>query len=354
MLFYFFLGCELLKNLVLTGFDKIHIIDLDTIDVSNLNRQFLFQKRHVGKSKAQVAKESVLRFKPNAEITALHDTVMNPDYNVDFFSNFDIVLNALDNRAARNHVNRMCLAANIPLIESGTAGYLGQVTLIKKGFTECYECQPKPTQKTYPGCTIRNTPSEPVHCIVWAKHLFNQLFGEFDADNEVSPDTEDPELAGDAGTNATKDTSEEITRTSTREWAKQIDYNPEKLFNKFFNSDIMYLLSMEKLWKKRKPPTPLSWESGVSDEINDEATLPDKRIWGTLECTRIFEKSVTILKERCNASDEVLVWDKDDEAAMDFVTAAANIRSQIFHIPSKSRFDIKSISGKFLFTDYVN
>ena len=38
--------------------------------------------------------------------------------------------------------------------------------------TECYECQPKPAQKTFPGCTIRNTPSEPIHCIVWAKHLF--------------------------------------------------------------------------------------------------------------------------------------------------------------------------------------
>ena len=72
-----------------------------------------------------------------------------------------------------------------------------QVTVIKKGYTECYECQPKPARKSYPGCTIRNTPSEPVHCIVWAKHLFNQLFGEYDDDNEVSPDTEDPELAGE-------------------------------------------------------------------------------------------------------------------------------------------------------------
>ena len=41
-------------------------------------------------------------------------------------------MNALDNKAARNHVNRMCLAADVPLIESGSAGYLGQVTVIKK------------------------------------------------------------------------------------------------------------------------------------------------------------------------------------------------------------------------------
>ena len=43
---------------------------------------------------------------------------------------FALVLNALDNRAARSHVNRMCLAADVPLVESGTAGYLGQVDFI--------------------------------------------------------------------------------------------------------------------------------------------------------------------------------------------------------------------------------
>lgn len=94
------------------------------------------------------------------------------DYGVSFFQRFNVVLNALDNRQARNHVNRMCLTADVPLIESGTAGYNGQVELIKKGMTQCYECTPKAAQKSYPGCTIRNTPSEPIHCIVWAKHLF--------------------------------------------------------------------------------------------------------------------------------------------------------------------------------------
>lgn len=48
------IGCELLKNLVLTGFGEIHIVDLDTIDLSNLNRQFLFRYEHIKKSKAEV------------------------------------------------------------------------------------------------------------------------------------------------------------------------------------------------------------------------------------------------------------------------------------------------------------
>lgn len=51
-------------------------IDLDTIDVSNLNRQFLFHKEHVGKSKAEVARKSALSFNPNVQIKAYHDSIL--------------------------------------------------------------------------------------------------------------------------------------------------------------------------------------------------------------------------------------------------------------------------------------
>ncbi|XP_061577138.1 SUMO-activating enzyme subunit 2 [Cololabis saira] len=351
------IGCELLKNLVLTGFKNIEVIDLDTIDVSNLNRQFLFQKKHVGKSKAQVAKESALQFCPSANITAYHDSVMNPDYNVEFFRKFMLVMNALDNRAARNHVNRMCLAADIPLIESGTAGYLGQVTVIKKGMTECYECQPKPSQKTFPGCTIRNTPSEPIHCIVWAKYLFNQLFGEEDADQEVSPDTADPEAAWKPEEAAARATASEkdgdIKRVSTKEWARSTGYDPVKLFNKLFKDDIMYLLTMDKLWKKRKAPTPLDWkhlEKNVRPQESSASGLKDQQVLGVWGYCQMFQHSVETLRSQLKEMGDggELVWDKDDSPAMDFVTAAANLRMHIFSMNMKSRFDVKSMAGNII------
>jgi ubiquitin-like 1-activating enzyme E1 B len=80
----------------------------------------------------QVAKESAHKFNPNVKIVAYHDNIKDPQFNVAWFQTFGIVFNALDNLDARRHVNKMCLAANVPLIESGTTGFNGQVQVIKK------------------------------------------------------------------------------------------------------------------------------------------------------------------------------------------------------------------------------
>ena len=68
-----------------------------------------------------------------------------------------------------------CLAAGVPLVESGTEGYIGQARAIIKGDDtgfkgfKCYECDPPRKTESYPICTIRNHPDKPVHCIAWAK-----------------------------------------------------------------------------------------------------------------------------------------------------------------------------------------
>lgn len=349
------IGCEILKNLVLSGFQDIEIIDLDTIDVSNLNRQFLFHKEHVGKSKANVARESALSFNPNVKIKAYHDSITTTNYGVSFFQRFQLVLNALDNRAARNHVNRLCLTADVPLIESGTAGYNGQVELIKRGLTQCYECTPKAAQKTFPGCTIRNTPSEPIHCIVWAKHLFNQLFGESNEDEDVSPDTADPEAGAEAGESALASDANEkgnVDRVNTRTWAQQCGYDAEKIFNKLFYDDINYLLSMSNLWKSRTPPNPAKWDALEEDAevAPSDTVLRDQQVLSLTESAKVFAESIAHLKEAFEklAEGDHLVWDKDDKHAMDFVAACANIRAQVFHIARKSRFEIKSMAGNII------
>ena len=72
------------------------------------------------------------RFQPGAKLEAYHANIMDSQFSVDWFAGFNIVFNALDNLAARRHVNRMCLAAGVPLVESGTTGFNGQVQVIEK------------------------------------------------------------------------------------------------------------------------------------------------------------------------------------------------------------------------------
>jgi ubiquitin-like 1-activating enzyme E1 B len=59
------IGCELVKCLSLTGFKHLSVIDLDTIDVSNLNRQFLFRRQHVDMPKSKTLKESICAQNPH-------------------------------------------------------------------------------------------------------------------------------------------------------------------------------------------------------------------------------------------------------------------------------------------------
>eukprot|EP00041_Stephanoeca_diplocostata_P001750 m.21241 g.21241 ORF g.21241 m.21241 type:complete len:671 (+) comp12360_c0_seq2:148-2160(+) len=348
------IGCELLKNLAMCGFGNVELIDLDTIDVTNLNRQFLFQREHVGKSKAIVAGAAIRKMNPSMKINAVHGNIMEDERSTKYFEQFTMVLNALDNIAARNHVNRMCLAAKVPLVESGTAGYVGQVNPIVKG-TECYECTKRSPPKRYPVCTIRNTPSLPIHCIVWAKFLFSQLFGVPDDENDVTPDSADPELA----TEKTDPHSAEPAaaraggRVTVRHFAEEHEYNAHALFKKLFSTDVDALRSMEKLWVKRTAPVVVEYASLTDEDPSPQSSnaqlLPDQQLWSLKKCADVFMASVDALALRLRQDDTTdLEWDKDDEDAMNFVTATSNLRAHVFGIPRKSHFETKSMAGKII------
>ena len=349
------IGCELLKNLVLTSFGSISIIDLDTIDLSNLNRQFLFRHEHIKKPKAIVAKEAAQQFNPKVKLTAYHANIKDPQFNIEWFASFDLVFNALDNLEARRHVNKMCLAADVPLIESGTTGFNGQVQVIKKGKTACYDCNPKTTPKSFPVCTIRSTPSQPIHCIVWAKsYLLPELFGESEEAAEVDT-TEDSENAGEIE-NLRKEAQalKKIRETmGSNDFAKNV-------FDKVFSEDIDRLRKMEDAWKTRKPPEVLSYStleteaSGISPSICSS----DQITWSRNENFAVFKDSLQRLARRfldsqaqalkVGSSGPSIAFDKDDEDTLDLVAAAANLRSDIFSISTRSKFDIKQMAGNII------
>lgn len=174
------LGCEMLKNLALTGFKSIDIIDMDTIDLSNLNRQFLFRRKDVGKPKAEVAAEYVRARLGDADLRITAHFCRIQDRPPEFYRQFSVVVCGLDNIEARRWINALLvglvdLELNnlIPLVDGGTEGFRGQARVILPTLTLCFECSldmisPK---VTYPVCTIANTPRLPEHCIEWASQL---------------------------------------------------------------------------------------------------------------------------------------------------------------------------------------
>ncbi|KAI9056052.1 hypothetical protein LZ554_000983 [Drepanopeziza brunnea f. sp. 'monogermtubi'] len=352
------IGCELLKNLVLSGFGEIHIVDLDTIDLSNLNRQFLFRHEHIKKSKALVAKDAAHKFNPSVKLEAHFANIKDAQFNLDWFKSFAMVFNALDNLDARRHVNKMCLAADIPLIESGTTGFNGQIQVIKKGVTACYDCTPKETPKSFPVCTIRSTPSQPIHCIVWGKsYLLSEIFGASEDESPEMDHSEDSENAKEIE----KLRQEAQALKKIRE-AMGTESFPQLLFDKVYKDDIVRLRSMKEMWKTRRPPEPVDYASvlgkATEAEARKEQILDDgQKIWTLEENVIVFKDSLERLSRRMadmrsstgpGSAEPVITFDKDDDDTLDFVTASANLRSIIFGIETKSRFDIKQMAGNII------
>ncbi|CCK71076.1 E1 ubiquitin-activating protein UBA1 KNAG_0G00180 [Huiozyma naganishii CBS 8797] len=182
------IGCEMLKNWALVGLGSgpqghIVVTDNDSIEKSNLNRQFLFRPRDVGREKAQVAAEAVSKMNPDLQgkITAKVDKV-GPDteniFNDEFWQQLDFVTNALDNVDARTYVDRRCVFYRKPLLESGTLGTKGNTQVIIPRLTESYSSSRDPPEKSIPLCTLRSFPSKIDHTIAWAKSLFQGYFFE--------------------------------------------------------------------------------------------------------------------------------------------------------------------------------
>jgi ubiquitin-like 1-activating enzyme E1 B len=405
------IGCELLKNLALCGFARVSVIDLDTIDVSNLNRQLLFRSNHVGMPKStvacQVATSNLLGTKDGdtkddetssggsaaaaVMYTAMHGNVCDNDvFNVPFVSQFDVVLNALDNVTARRRVNRLCLAAKdgvgVPMVEAGTTGYLGQVSVITRA-VQCYECRPQEPPKVYPICTIRSTPSAPVHTIVWAKECYKLLFYPkveesmlYEAVNadEISSGTgqakTDPDdhdnsegggyepsvymqdvLAyraalcskGGKGSDDRVANGDDLASGNTAAAAAVPDVNmlAHKLLKALYCDEMSKQLAMDRYKTARKTPVAMTLSNDDDDEKKSKAptTIPSwstTQVWTQQECAAEFVQCLMDAHER--EVDVLPEFDKDDELAMRFVTAASNLRNYVFGIePLQSYYSAK-------------
>merc|ERR1719285_1195872 len=177
------IGCELLKNFAMMGLGcgggSLTVTDMDMIERSNLNRQFLFRSWDINKHKAVTAVAAVHAMNPQANYKSMELRVgaeTENIYNDSFFEPLDGVANALDNVEARTYMDRRCVYYKKPLLESGTLGTKGNTQVVLPNITESYGSSRDPPEKSIPICTLKNFPNAIEHTLQWARDEFEGIF----------------------------------------------------------------------------------------------------------------------------------------------------------------------------------
>ncbi|MCQ1534680.1 HesA/MoeB/ThiF family protein [Methanosarcina sp. KYL-1] len=133
------LGSPVSTYLAIAGIGKIILADFDSVDLSNLNRQFLHHEKDVGRSKVESAKEKLLSMNPGIDVEVIKEMLTESNAG-SLVPECDLIVDALDNLETRHILNRLAVKRKIPLIHGAVTGYDGQVTTIIPGKTPCFYC----------------------------------------------------------------------------------------------------------------------------------------------------------------------------------------------------------------------
>eukprot|EP00796_Vickermania_ingenoplastis_P009962 gene9962-6955_t len=279
------LGCELIKNAALVGLGGVSITDMDTVEMSNLSRQFLFRDHHIGKPKATVAAQSAQAIQPQLQISS-YELKVGPEtegtFSETFWNRHAVVLNALDNVSSRQYVDERCLFYKRPLFESGTLGTKCNVQCVIPYVTESYSQSFDPPEKSIPLCTLKNFPNAIEHTIQWARDQFHLLFHN-------TPDDVNQYLLNFQGFAASmlRDPAAASmvlcqVDKALRSWPKDEKdciIRARLLFHEYFNENFRQLLHNIPLTKRnedgclfwsgaKKPPTPLDFNKDRPDDVD--------------------------------------------------------------------------------------
>uniref|UniRef100_A0A8C4HJW0 E1 ubiquitin-activating enzyme n=1 Tax=Dicentrarchus labrax TaxID=13489 RepID=A0A8C4HJW0_DICLA len=388
------IGCELLKNFAMIGLaggeGEVIVTDMDTIEKSNLNRQFLFRPSDVTKMKSDTAAAAVKQMNPSIRITG-HQNRVGPDtervYDDDFFESLDGVANALDNVDARMYMDRRCVYYRKPLLESGTLGTKGNVQVVIPFLTESYSSSQDPPEKSIPICTLKNFPNAIEHTLQWARDEFEGLFKQ-------PPENRTLKLPGAQPVEVLEAVYKSLVTDCPHSWADcvawarnhwqcQYSNNIRQLLHNF-PPDQVHIHSGAPFWSgPKRCPHPLDFSTN-----NDKAANLYAQTYGVPGSTD-RAGVVKILQDvkvpqftprsgvKIHVSDQdlqnsnssvgkigkfVLVqqsiqfklspidFEKDDDTNfhMDFIVAASNLRAENYDIPPTDRHKSKLIAGKII------
>jgi ubiquitin-activating enzyme E1 len=178
------LGCEQLKNWALMGVatrgdGRVFVTDMDQIERSNLNRQFLFRNSDIGRMKSEAAAAAAVAMNPEFRVDAHANRIGAESahiYHDAFYQSLSGVCNALDNVATRLFSDQQCVRYGRPLLESGTLGPKAHLQVVVPNLTESYGSQQDPPEQGIPMCTLHHFPANINHTTMWARDKFGGLF----------------------------------------------------------------------------------------------------------------------------------------------------------------------------------
>ena len=171
------IGCEFARYVALFGFEKIMMVDNDTVEPSNLTRQFLFRDKHRHMSKAEVGRHAVL--KANPDIRPENLVAVNSYFDRDMLSKlpfkFDIVFSAVDSVKSRLFIFGYTWLHDLPMVNGGMTQAVGDFQVFIPHRTRPFTMKEQDTEQI-PACTLKNRPTRSVHIVQFVQNEFVRLF----------------------------------------------------------------------------------------------------------------------------------------------------------------------------------
>lgn len=132
------LGSNICVHLAGAGIGRLYVCDFDTVNKSNLNRQFIYRQSDIGKAKAEAAKAFICAYAPDTEVIAVNTQIKTSE-DLKFAESCDIIILAVDNIKARSVAEDFCKSSYIPLVSGGINGFFGNCYLFIPGKTPTLE-----------------------------------------------------------------------------------------------------------------------------------------------------------------------------------------------------------------------
>ena len=141
------LGSPILMYLAAAGVGTLGIVEFDTVDVSNLQRQIIHGQSDIGTSKAQSAKAKISEINPFITVIT-HEVRLDNSNVLEIFSNYDLVIDGTDNFATRYLINDACVLLRKPYIWGSIFRFDGQASVFWSDYGPCYRClHPEPARE---------------------------------------------------------------------------------------------------------------------------------------------------------------------------------------------------------------